>query len=586
MRLLLIGLLLALQGAPTPAQTTGAVEGRVIRPSNGEGIDQVQVALVRLNPNVPASAESNAITVAFLSVSGGNAFENMLTTLARQSNVAPDLLRPAYQSGIITSADGRFSFKDLVPGRYLLRVQREGFFSQRLNGFIAPFVNKTIVVEAGKAAPATEVFLMQGGTISGRVRDSQGQLAPGITVAANEVWYPQGRPAWSSQTSKATNDRGEFRLFWLPPGEYFVGTTRPAGGQAATYYPGVTDPAAAVGIQLKEGGEITGIDLDIKNAEQAFTISGTAINTVVNQRPGLGGVIDQSIASFYLIPRVKSPDYGIIDSQSRNALPANSRPNNEFEIRDVKPGIYELIPAIADYTGNHFYATRTTVNIERGNITGLKLSLSPGVTLQGELIMDGAAQTSIKTDGVRMNLAVNDSIPGIAGTILGAIPFDAAGKFRIENVPEARFAPALSGLPDGFFLSDVRQGGKSVFDEGFTVDAQANPVQIVVSATAGTVRGVVRTKDNKPYANATVVLVPPTNRRSNPRLFRVVATDDNGKFSIPGVMPSGYTIYAWGDRPFREPWLNEAYLSKYDGRGKSINVAARGIVETDLDVIP
>lgn len=584
MRLLLFGLLLALQGASTPTQTLGSIEGRVLRVRNGEGIEQVQVALVRLNPNLPTAAESAGLNVAFQAASGSN-YENLLPTLARSANVNADLLRPAYQSGIITSANGRFSFKDLVPGKYMLRAQREGFFSQRLGGYIAGFVSKTVVVEAGKINPPVDIHLMQGGTISGRVRTPDGQPASNITVAANDIWYPQGRPAWNSQTSKATNDRGEFRLFWLPPGEYFIGI-RPAAGQAPTYYPGVTDPAAAVGIQLQEGGEIIGVDLDIKNAETTFTISGTATNTVFNQQPGPTGVVDRSVSAFYLIPRVKTPADGIIDSTARNAIPVGSRPNNEFEIRNVKPGVYELLPALTDYTGNRFYTARTTVNVERENIAGIKLSVSPGVTLQGELVMDGGSQTLIKTDGMRMNLAVTDSTPAIVGTVLGAIPFDAAGKFQIESMPEARFAPTLSGLPDGVFVSDVRQGGKSVFDEGFTVDAQATPVQIVLSATGGTVRGNVKMKDGKPYAQATVVLVPPANRRQNPRLFRVVETDDAGKFSIPNVLPSGYTLYAWGDRPFREPWLNEAYLAKYEGRGKALNVAARGIVETDVEVIP
>jgi hypothetical protein len=59
----------------------------------------------------------------------------------------------------------------------------------------------------------------------GRVLDSLGQPVPNASVDANQLWYPNGRPSWNAQNSKSTNDRGEFRLFGLSPGEYFIGVT-------------------------------------------------------------------------------------------------------------------------------------------------------------------------------------------------------------------------------------------------------------------------------------------------------------------------------------------------------------------------
>src|SRR5207249_3493581 len=80
--------------------------------------------------------------------------------------------------------------------------------------------------------------MLPAGVISGRILDEQGDSLAGATVQAQTYQYVNGKPIlvgvpqFSSIAEgvvppirTTTNDRGEYRLFWLPPGEYYISVT-------------------------------------------------------------------------------------------------------------------------------------------------------------------------------------------------------------------------------------------------------------------------------------------------------------------------------------------------------------------------
>jgi hypothetical protein len=107
--------------------------------------------------------------------------------------------------------------------------------------------------------------------------------------------------------SKATDDRGEFRIFWVAPGEYYVGLIAFPGPEdpwARTYFPGVTDPTVATALVVKDGAEIAEINFTLQTVSSAptFKISGRAINPLAVPNPTTGA-IDRIVNSFILSPR-------------------------------------------------------------------------------------------------------------------------------------------------------------------------------------------------------------------------------------------------------------------------------------------
>src|SRR2546422_677499 len=89
--------------------------------------------------------------------------------------------------------------------------------------------------------------------------------------------YPQGRKQLVSFGSASTNDIGEYRIFGLPPGRYYISVSprrsyaqnRFGTGQQAeeefvpTYYPGTTDPAAAAPLDIGPGVQFRGADVGL-----------------------------------------------------------------------------------------------------------------------------------------------------------------------------------------------------------------------------------------------------------------------------------------------------------------------------------
>src|SRR5213079_2361082 len=121
------------------------------------------------------------------------------------------------------------------------------------------------------------VSLIRAAVIAGRVIDSSGRLLPRANVQALTVSYQNGSPALKPAAARTSNDLGEFRLFWLHPGEYVIQaapqTSSLAGmaGSLKAFHPDATDLAAATRIVVKAGDELTGIDVALPSAETKIT---------------------------------------------------------------------------------------------------------------------------------------------------------------------------------------------------------------------------------------------------------------------------------------------------------------------------
>jgi hypothetical protein len=484
----------------------------------------------------------------------------------------------------------------------------------------------TITLQSGAPSLSRDLLLVKGGVISGRVRDPGGQAVSGIIVSAFTVSYVNGRRSWTNYRSQSTDDRGEYRIFWLPPGEYYVGATPRSPGAVPgpqdlwmrTFFPGVTDPAAAVPIVVRDGRDLSGTDIDIRAAASpGFKISGVAVNPLARPNPTTGAV-DRSIASFILASR----EPGLLDNVNwsimPNAVPLPSRQNGEFEIGNVKPGVYDLYPVAPMLTdpppspppgipgqpappppstivrmidGTTFVTTggpaasrrqptsRTPLSVN-GDVTDLKIAVNPGIDLSGEVLLTGPVQ-NLKLDSIRLALRVLDTTPPSFVGLIGAIALDTAGKFKVASLPEARYTFQVTGLPGGAYVADIRQGGSSVMDDGFLVDAAALPVQVVLGGGGAMLDGVVETADHKPAANATVVIVPPAARRKNTLLYKVATTNEEGRFTIKGIAPGPYKIFAWESIP-ATAWQNVEYLSRYEDQGRSLTAPSSPGVPLNL----
>jgi protocatechuate 3,4-dioxygenase beta subunit len=141
------------------------------------------------------------------------------------------------------------------------------------------------------------------------------------------------------------------------------------------------------------------------------------------------------------------------------------------------------------------------------------------------------------------------------------------------------------GLPENAYLKAAYVGSKNVLDDGFQLNSPSKPLEIVISANGGSVEGGVTDKDGNAVKSARVVLVPDEVHRKREDLFKTSSTDQYGHFSLRGVPPGSYTVYAWEALEQGE-YQDPDFLKQYSDSGKAIKISESSQMNIDLKVIP
>src|SRR5262249_19229252 len=142
-----------------------------------------------------------------------------------------------YVRTVISDSDGRYLISTIPPGAYKVSVSYTGYASPPM---------KSLILGAGQEVHDVLTKLTQFGVISGRVVSPGGDPISDINVYAQKAVFTNGQRSFKTIKRVQTNDLGEYRLFGLLPGRYFVS----AGTIALTvtgdiyptvYYPNTTD---------------------------------------------------------------------------------------------------------------------------------------------------------------------------------------------------------------------------------------------------------------------------------------------------------------------------------------------------------
>jgi hypothetical protein len=488
------------------------------------------------------------------------------------------------QASMLTDRAGHFVFSGLPAGRYTVWVQRFNYFGPLQNGFLSSTASSTITLDGVKSVSPLEMFLTQGMAITGRVVDPLGQPAIGMAITAYRSTYNEGKPMWTQVVSRPIDDRGEYRLSPLPPGDYYVGVTPPPNlvapaGQnppVRTFFPGVTDPLQATRLTLKNG-DAPRVDFSIRTASAAFfKITGFAVNPA--PLSPAAGVVDNGFSSFILIPvesNLNEPNRFV------NSVSVENRAGGEFEIRNVRPGIYELYPVVPNFL---FPSGRTIVDVRSADVPGIRVSANPTVTMQGKVVVaDGITQKLVNLDAVRAVL-----LPWIAPSIFRSsvsLPLDDDGRFEVRGPAGALLNLQVDGLPDTAYVADVRVGARSFPDGGFALSSSEQVQVVIDAATGATVDATVQTADGSTAPRTRVVLVPSEDQRQNPSRYKVGTTDNAGHLNLRGIAPGSYTAFAWESIP-DTAWLNKEFLSKYQDLGVPVTLLPRAQMKLQLKWIP
>jgi hypothetical protein len=474
------------------------------------------------------------------------------------SNARVELLDGPTAAVVRTDGAGRFVFDAVRPGRYRVKVTRDGFvrqdYGQRLPNGPAFFLD----VSATKGAEDL-VFLMQPApTISGWVRDEYGLVVPGMPVEAYRKGYDShGRHTLTLMASTLSDDRGQYRLYWLDPGDYIVRSgSGPAGSiYLPTYYPGFDDPTAAETVSLRDH-EVDGVDFKVIHGFPA-TIDGTV---VLSQ----GGFAGASI-TLQLPGHVMSPF-----RYQATASPQGGRGQGVFTLNNVAPGTY--VAAANQTIGGRGFSGRVQFVLPNGKsvpIYHLRVVMAPNVEVTGSVTCD-SCQTDLNR--LQVQLTASDStLPAIDARVARD------GSFAFANVAAGEYAVSFSGLPQDAYIEDA--------PDSLQVEpgASPKPIRMSLGLQGGTITGAVHDSAGQSRFGVQVVAIP--DRADAPAVqSRIVTSAPDGSFTLRGLAPGSYKLFAW---EVVEPnaYLDPAFVKNYDASAVHLSVPANRTVFADLLMI-
>jgi hypothetical protein len=381
------------------------------------------------------------------------------------------------------------------------------------------------------------------GVLTGRVVDDDGRPMRGMQVVALSMVYVNGKRQMLPQGNPATtNDRGEFRLFWLEPGAYFVLVnpnptpdldalfrgptpvgyipTDPDATFVTTYFPGTWDFRKAELITVAAG------ETDV-HAIQAATLPSQTIRVrIVNSKLQVGTFVPL----FILEP---PKDSSLPPSPAKTARALG---NNEYELRTgLLPGEYRLLAQIYSFDGSYGGSAAINVNVENRDTVDLLVERT--MRVQGQIVTEGAL-TPLRV------FAVPDPSHDSAFPIASDVRPN--GRFVLEDITPGAYALHVDGLENDAYISIIELGDKELPGQSveFVSNSEPDTLKLTMKQDGASVTGIVIDKTGTAQAGASVVLIPAGELRDHPHLFRFVSATAQGEFQFRAVVPGKYLAVA------------------------------------------
>ena len=466
--------------------------------------------------------------------------------------VFPRLDSPAGSAA--TDAAGRYELL-VPPGRYTVEASKPAYMTLSF-GQRRAFERGTLVeVREGEALDDVDFVLPRGAVITGTVFEPFGE--PAVDVRIRVLRYEFRDGGWRLERAgggfgAATDDRGVFRVYGLPPGSYYVEASpstfrfsqRFEREYAPTFYPGTTSIEAAQLVDVDAGDEAA-IDFPL-TAVLTATVSGHVVDEY--GRPAAG------VPSVSLI---RDGTSGVAGSRTSGRLEADGR----FVIDAVPPGRYIAYAAETGAPGHARFATaEVTVSGER--VDGVWLTLTPGASARGRIFFESQTAPGFAPDAVQpFTMPRGDRLQFPVGRGIGHVNDD--WSFEVRGMAGPQLV-RLAGLPAGWALRTVALAGRDITDTPIVFSRQmpTTGLQILLTDRLSNLTGAVRDAQGRPTTDYTAVIFPEeVNLRVFPsRFVRSARPNQEGEFEISGLPPAAYLAYAAGAIP-RGAWTNLEYLA-------------------------
>jgi hypothetical protein len=335
---------------------------------------------------------------------------------------------------------------------------------------------------------------------------------------------------------------------------------------APTYYPGVSNAAAAQSLTVDSGGEVSAVFT--MPVVRFARVSGTVVDS--QGRPFTGGFV-----------QLRQAGGTIGFAQTGTPL----RPGGAFTFSNLEPGDY-VLTFRSDYfkeRNNAVELASMPLVVDGSDITGLVLATAPGATVSGRLVFEGRSPPDLTKVAVTV-------VPAQGGVVRPGSPSqppDRDGRFLLHGIAGPVLFRPFVATP-GWTLKAVAVDGQDITDVPyeFRGGEQVNGLEITLTDRITSLAGTVR-DDRGTTVNDYVVMMLPENlpRGAIPtRFVRTARPDRKGRFSALALPPGSYVVAALPSLgPTREwdPRVQEAIrkagtrLSLTEGQSAMLDLTLR-----------
>jgi hypothetical protein len=452
-----------------------------------------------------------------------------------------------------TDDNGAFELRDLAAGRWTLRASKTGYIAQQFGQRSAFATTDPIDLADGQQFVA-DFRLSRGGAIAGRVLDEFGDPLAGANVTALRIQNTaQGVKTARTGTSVPSDDNGAYRIYNLPPGQYYVSVNDPSAARmvvlspdgnsavhietadtfvtagrvaltmgenrtsyAPTYYPGTVTVADAQRITLGLGEEQSGINLSIIPA-RAARIAGRVMGS--NGQPIRATI---SLLSQSHLGQAFSPTGGRNGSGTDGTFALTNIPPGSYLLNVLGPSVGATPPEVASMP----------LVVDGSDITGLTIVTGSGAAVQGTVLSDNGMKlpdARIRVTAVPAESSQATFMP--RGDVNTNGTFELAGLLGVYNF---RF----ESLPAGWTVKSVTANGIDISDiaaEFRPADRVSMRVELTDRVTQ--VTGTVRSDRSVKGGTVVVFADDPSKWTGASRFVKTVRLTDTGQFTISGLPP-------------------------------------------------
>jgi Carboxypeptidase regulatory-like domain len=461
--------------------------------------------------------------------------------------------RGSYNRLVTTDGDGLFGLTDLPAGEYRLSVVRTGFTSL-LFGQRRPFEAATSIDLSEGETFTANLALTRGGAIHGRVIDEFGEPIAGTRVQVLRSRMVQGRRRLQSMgPGDQTDDTGSFRVYGLPPGDYYVtASTGPADSvrrDPPIYFPGTPSFTEAQVINLAAGTEASA-DFQLQPFRNV-RVSGTVFNSSGAPVAAMVQLSSEAVGT--------GLNFENAGDARAFTMTADSRADGRFTIENVPPGPYTLTAnssfvagviagreaagptagppkAMLDVMERGPETASEAVLVAGADLTDIALTTRRGGTLSGTFVTENGTVRPLP-QGLSAAFRHANGSDGMSMSQGGR-----GNSFRLAGM-SGQFYLTINGIPEGWAVSQITVDGADVTDEAIDLKGTNATARVVLTDRITTISGTVQPRRERASYSVLVFPDDPARWLYPSRYVRTARVADSGRFSIAGL-PANQRYYA------------------------------------------